>query len=164
MPSTSVLQDLHHYLHPQKTRITGVNDYRPVALTSLIMKSFECLVLSHFKTITDRLLDCRLAACLQSPQGCSQFGQLGPHPPVPGLLRNLCQDPICGLRLFNTVFPGLFQDVLFQLHMPDCTCRWITDFRSDSKRHVKLGKPVSDFWTISTLSQGYILSPLLFSL
>ncbi|MFM9587201.1 reverse transcriptase domain-containing protein, partial [Streptomyces caniscabiei] len=42
---------------PKKPRPTGLNDYRPVALTSVVMKSFEHLVLSHLKSITDPLLD-----------------------------------------------------------------------------------------------------------
>ena len=42
---------------PKKARTTGLNDYRPVALTSVVMKSFERLVLSHLKAITDPLLD-----------------------------------------------------------------------------------------------------------
>ncbi|KAK0131045.1 hypothetical protein N1851_034255 [Merluccius polli] len=42
---------------PKKTRITGLNDCRPIALTSVVMKSFECLVPSHLKTLTDPLLD-----------------------------------------------------------------------------------------------------------
>lgn len=39
---------------PKKSKITGLNDYRPVALTSVVMKSFERLVLSHLKSITDQ--------------------------------------------------------------------------------------------------------------
>ncbi len=64
---------------PEKPRTTGLNDYRPVALTSVVMKSFERLVLSHLKNITDPLLD-----SLQSQKH-------GPplHPLAPGLLRNL---------------------------------------------------------------------------
>ncbi|KAF0023368.1 hypothetical protein F2P81_023998 [Scophthalmus maximus] len=42
---------------PKKSRITGLNDYRPIALTSVVMKSFERLVLSHLKAITSPLLD-----------------------------------------------------------------------------------------------------------
>jgi len=38
---------------PRKPTITGLNDYRPVALTSVVMKSFERLVLLHLKDITD---------------------------------------------------------------------------------------------------------------
>ncbi len=42
---------------PKKSKITGLNDYRPVALTSVVMKSFEILVLAHLKDITGPLLD-----------------------------------------------------------------------------------------------------------
>ena len=41
----------------KKARITGLNDYRRVAMTSLVMKSFEHFVLRHLKNVTDHLLD-----------------------------------------------------------------------------------------------------------
>ncbi|KAK0141910.1 putative RNA-directed DNA polymerase from transposon X-element [Merluccius polli] len=69
---------------------------------------------------------------------------------------------------FNTIILALLQDKLSQLHIPDSTCRWITDLKqqiTDRKQHVKLGKHVSDSQTISMGSpQGRVLSPLLFSL
>ncbi|XP_051519260.1 uncharacterized protein LOC127420766 [Myxocyprinus asiaticus] len=40
-----------------KKKITGLNDYRPVALTSVVMKSFERLVMAHLKNITGPFLD-----------------------------------------------------------------------------------------------------------
>ena len=42
---------------PPKTKVSSLNDYRPVALTSIAMKVFECLVLRYLKTSTDPLLD-----------------------------------------------------------------------------------------------------------
>ncbi|KAK3513334.1 hypothetical protein QTP70_012376 [Hemibagrus guttatus] len=42
---------------PKKPKITGLNDHRPVALTSVVMKSFERLVLAYLKNITGPLLD-----------------------------------------------------------------------------------------------------------
>ncbi len=42
---------------PKKPKITRLNDYRPVALTSVVMKSFEKLVLAYLKDITGPLLD-----------------------------------------------------------------------------------------------------------
>ncbi len=42
---------------PKKSKITGLNDYRPVALMYVVMKSFEKLVLAHLKDITGPLLD-----------------------------------------------------------------------------------------------------------
>ncbi len=41
---------------PNTSKITGLNDYRPVALTSVVMKSFEKLVLAHLKYITKLFL------------------------------------------------------------------------------------------------------------
>ncbi|KAI2652653.1 RNA-directed DNA polymerase from mobile element jockey [Labeo rohita] len=45
---------------PKKPKTTGLNDYRPVALTSVVMKSFERLVLAYLKDIA--------AVCLPSKQ------------------------------------------------------------------------------------------------
>ncbi|KAK3551790.1 hypothetical protein QTP70_026219, partial [Hemibagrus guttatus] len=42
---------------PKKPKITGLNDYRPIALTSAVMKSLERLVLAYLKDITGPLLD-----------------------------------------------------------------------------------------------------------
>ncbi len=42
---------------PKKPKITGLNDYRPVAITSVAMKSFERLVLAYLKDTTGPLLD-----------------------------------------------------------------------------------------------------------
>ncbi|KAK3520771.1 hypothetical protein QTP70_032339 [Hemibagrus guttatus] len=41
---------------PKKPKITALNYYRPVALTSVVMKSFERLVLAYLKDITGPLL------------------------------------------------------------------------------------------------------------
>ncbi len=41
----------------KKPKITGLNDYRHVALTSVVMKSLEKLVLAYLKDITGPLLD-----------------------------------------------------------------------------------------------------------
>ncbi|XP_061619635.1 uncharacterized protein LOC133472584 [Phyllopteryx taeniolatus] len=42
---------------PKKPTILGLNDYRPDALTSVVMKCVERLVLDHLKSITGPLLD-----------------------------------------------------------------------------------------------------------
>ncbi|TWW53213.1 hypothetical protein D4764_0108750 [Takifugu flavidus] len=39
---------------PKKPRITGLNDYRPVVLTSVVMKSLERLILPHLNIWTPR--------------------------------------------------------------------------------------------------------------
>lgn len=47
---------------PKKPLIPGLNDYRPVALMTVVIKSFETLVLNHLKDITGLLLDALLFA------------------------------------------------------------------------------------------------------
>jgi hypothetical protein len=42
---------------PKNTKATCLNDYRPVALTSLAMKCFERLVMVHVNTIIPETLD-----------------------------------------------------------------------------------------------------------
>ncbi len=42
---------------PKKPKITGLNDYRPVALTSVAMQWFDRLVLAYMKAFTGPLLD-----------------------------------------------------------------------------------------------------------
>ena len=42
---------------PKNTKVTGLNDYRPVAFTSVAMKCFERLVMAHIKTIIPEPLD-----------------------------------------------------------------------------------------------------------
>ncbi|KAI4903406.1 hypothetical protein NFI96_006335 [Prochilodus magdalenae] len=60
---------------PKKTTDTELNDYRPVALTSVVMKSFERLVLAHLKNNW-------------TPTGS----------PTVGLLSKQDTYPVCGLQ------------------------------------------------------------------
>ncbi|KAK3559360.1 hypothetical protein QTP86_012769 [Hemibagrus guttatus] len=120
---------------PKKPKITGLNDYRPVALTSVVMKSFERLVLAYLKNITGPLLD-----------------------PLQFAYR-------ANSSAFNTIIPTLLQTKLTQLSVPSSICQWITSFLTDRHQLVKLGKFKSNSRTTSTgAPQGCVLSPLLFSL
>ncbi|KAK3565993.1 hypothetical protein QTP86_024210 [Hemibagrus guttatus] len=129
---------------PKKTNITGLNDYRPIALTSVVMKFFERLLpQGHYRPSPGST-----TVCLQSQQICRRCCEHGPplHPSASG-------------------FPTLLRDKLFQLNVPDSMCSWITDFLTDRRQFVRLGMHVSDLQHISTGSpQGCVLSPLLFSL
>ena len=42
---------------PKNTKVTCLNDYRHVALTSVVMKCFERLVMAHINTIIPETLD-----------------------------------------------------------------------------------------------------------
>ncbi|KAL0173244.1 hypothetical protein M9458_033555, partial [Cirrhinus mrigala] len=131
---------------PKKSKITGLNDYRPVALTSVVMKSFEKLVLAYLKDITGPLLD------------PLQFAYRAN--------RDLCEDPVCGLQF------GLQHHYSFTpphqtkpTFCPTSICQWITSFLTDRQQLVRLGKFTSSSRTTNTgAPQGCVLSPLLFSL
>ncbi|KAI3374499.1 hypothetical protein L3Q82_006318 [Scortum barcoo] len=42
---------------PKTSTVTGLNDYRPVALTPIVMKCFERLVMAHIKDCVDVTVD-----------------------------------------------------------------------------------------------------------
>ncbi|KAK3542980.1 hypothetical protein QTP70_008522, partial [Hemibagrus guttatus] len=152
---------------PKKTKITRLNDYRPVALTSVVMKSFERLMLSYLKDITDPLLD-PLQFAYRANRSVDDAVNMALH----FILQHL-DSPGSYARIlfvdfssaFNTIIPALLRDKLFQLNVPDSMCSWITDFLTDRQQFVRLGTHASDLQHISTGSpQGCVLSPLLFSL
>ncbi|KAF0024881.1 hypothetical protein F2P81_021762 [Scophthalmus maximus] len=131
------------------------------------MKSFECLVLSNLKAITNPLLD-PLQFAYKANRSVDDAVNMALHSTLqhlnsPGTYARILFVDFSSA--FNTILPGLLQDKLSQLHVSDSTCRWITDFLSDRKQRVKPGKHVSESQTISTRSpQGCVLFPLLFSL
>ena len=42
---------------PKNTKVTCLNDYRPIALTSVAMKCFQRLVMAHINAIIPETLD-----------------------------------------------------------------------------------------------------------
>ncbi|KAK3526619.1 hypothetical protein QTP70_030778, partial [Hemibagrus guttatus] len=126
---------------PKKPKIIGLNDYRPVALTSVVMKSFERLVLTYLKNITGPLLD-PLQFAHRANRSVDDAVNMGLH----FILQHLDKSGTY-MRLlfvdfssaFNTIIPTLLQTKLTQLSVPSSS--YLT------------GAP-----------QGCVLSPLLFSL
>ncbi|TWW56579.1 hypothetical protein D4764_08G0005660 [Takifugu flavidus] len=143
---------------PKKPRITGLNDYRPVALTSVVMKSLERLILPHLKSITTPLLD-PLQFAYRANRSVDDAVNLALH----SILQHL-DSPGTYARIlfvdfssaFNTIRPALLQDKLSQLCVPASLCRWITHFLTDRRHHqsVKLIKFVDDTTLIGLISNG----------
>ncbi len=152
---------------PKKPIITGLNDYRPVALMSVVTNSFEKLVLAHLKDITGPLLD-PLQFAYRANRSVDDAVNMGLH----FILQHLDR-PGTYVRIlfvdfssaFNTIISNLLLPKLTQLSMPTSICQWIASFLTDRQQLVKLGKFSSSTHTISTRApQGCVLSPLLFSL
>ncbi|KAI2647318.1 putative RNA-directed DNA polymerase from transposon BS [Labeo rohita] len=152
---------------PKKPKTTGLNDYRPVALTSVVMKSFERLVLAYLKDITGPLLD-PLQFAYRANRSVDDAVNMGLH----YILQHLDKPGTYARILFvdfssafNTIIPDILQNKLSQLSVPTSICQWITSFLTNRQQLVRLGKLTSGTRTISTgAPQGCVLSPLLFSL
>ncbi|KAK3558042.1 hypothetical protein QTP86_006420 [Hemibagrus guttatus] len=137
---------------PKKPKITGLNDYRPVALTSVVMKSFERLVLAYLKNITGPLLD-PLQFAYRANRSVDDAVNMGLH----FILQHLDKSGTYVRLLFvdfssafNTIIPTLLQTKLTQLSVPSSICQWITSFLTDRHQLVKLGKFKSNSRTTST--------------
>ncbi len=152
---------------PKKPKITGLNDYRPVALTSVAMKSFERLVLAYLKASTGPLLD-PLQFAYRANRSVDDAVSMGLHYILQHLDRPGTYVKILFVDFssaFNTIIPDTLQNKLKQLSVPTSICQWITSFLTDRQQLVRLGKFSSSTRTISTgAPQGCVLSPLLFSL
>ncbi|KAI2647223.1 putative RNA-directed DNA polymerase from transposon BS [Labeo rohita] len=152
---------------PKKPKTTGLNDYRPVALTSVVMKSFERLVLACLKDITGPLLD-PLQFAYRANRSVDDAANMGLH----YILQDLDKPGTYARILFvdfssafNTIIPDILQNKLSQISVPTSICQWITSFLTDRQQLMRLGKLTSGTRTISTgAPQGCVLSPLLFSL
>ncbi len=137
---------------PKKPTITGLNDYRPVALTSVVMKSLERLVLAYLKDITRPLLD-PLQFAYRANRSVNDAVNMGLH----YILQHL-DKPGNYARIifvdfssaFNNIMPDLLSDKLTQLSVPTSICQWITSFLTDRQQLVRLGKLTSRALTIST--------------
>ncbi|KAL0178960.1 hypothetical protein M9458_024402, partial [Cirrhinus mrigala] len=149
----------------KKPKITGINDYRPVVLTSVIMKSLEKLVLAYLKDTTGPLLD-PLQFAYRANRSVDDAVNMGLH----FILQHLDR-PGTYVRIlfvdfssaFNTIIPTLLQTKLNQLSVPSSISQWITSFLTE--RMVRMGTLMSSSRTTNTgAPQGCVLSPLLFSL
>ncbi len=152
---------------PKKPKITGLNDYRPVALTSVVMKSFERLVLAYLKASTGPLLD-PLQFAYRANRSVDDAVNMGLHFTLQHLDRPGTYVRILFVDFssaFNTIIPDTLQNKLTQLSVPTSVCQWINSFLTDRQQLVRLGKFSSSTRTTSTgAPQGCVLSPLLFSL
>ncbi len=105
---------------PKKPKITGLNDYRPVALMSVVMKSFDKLVLAHMKDITGPLLD-PLQFAYRANKSVDNAVNMGlhyvlQHPDRTGAYVRIMF--VAFSSAFNTISPNLLLPKITQLSMP----------------------------------------------
>ena len=152
---------------PKKGKVTGLNDWRPVALTPIVSKCFEKHVR---KMIYDKLpptLD-PLQFIYRQNRSTDDAIATALHTTLSHLeekksyVRMLFIDYSSA---FNTIIPLKLDTKLKSLGLNSSLCGWILNFLSQRRQVEKMGKITSAPLTLSTgAPQGCVLSPLLYSL
>nr|XP_055074620.1 uncharacterized protein LOC129454148 [Misgurnus anguillicaudatus] len=152
---------------PKKSVVTCLNDYRPVALTSILMKCFERLVKRHIHSSLSASLD-PLQFAYRSNRTTDDAISYTLHSALSHLdtkdayIRMLFID---FSSAFNTIIPQQLFSKLRLLGISTPTCNWILDFLIERTQSVRIGSRTSGSITLSTgAPQGCVLSPLLFTL
>ena len=152
---------------PKTTHPREPNHYRPVALTSHLMKTLERMILKHLRP---------LAAPTMDPLQFAYRAGIGVEDAVIYLLhRSLShlENSGCAVRVtffdfssaFNTVQPSLLRGKLEGAGVDPSLTAWTIDYLTNRPQYVRLHSCVSDVVVCSTgAPQGTVLSPFLFSL
>ena len=153
---------------PKRSPVTCLNDYRPIALTSIVMRYLETIVRVYiqsnlpasldpyqFAYKADRSVDDAVSWALFN---VNQFLDKK----VLNYVRFLFIDYSSA---FNTVSSFQLFEKLLSLDLNQSICKWILDFLLERSQVVKIGSRFSKSITLNTgTPQGCNLSSLLYSL
>ena len=152
---------------PKQSAIRSLNDYRPVALTPVVMKCFERLVLGHLKNSIPPSLDNHQFA-YRANRSTEDAVSLALHSTLTHLdqrdsyVRMLFIDYSSA---FNTIPPHKLATKLDHLGLNTHLSSWVLDFLTGRPQTVRMGRQVSSSITLNIgAPQGCVLSPFLFSL
>ena len=152
---------------PKKAQTACLNDYRPVALTSVVMKTFERLVLRYLKKCIPSSFDpfqfaYRANRSVEDAISIALFNVLSHLENPNSCARILFVDYSSA---FNTIVPTRLYQKLRDLSLTESICAWVIDFLRNRPQVVKIGNFVSSISILNTgAPQGCVLSPLLYSL
>lgn len=152
---------------PKKSPPTCLNDYRPVALTPIIMKCFERVVLAHIQSSIPDTLD-PLQYAYRPNRSTSDAITALLHYSLSHLenkdsyIRMLFVDYSSA---FNTVVPYKLSHKLSTLDPHPILCDWLFDFLTGRPQTVRIGNRTStSIITNIGTPQGCVLSPILYTL
>ena len=143
------------------------NHFRPVALTSHLMKALERIILNHLRPLVSPNMD---------PLQFAYQPGIGTDDAVLYLLqRSLShlEDTRNTVKMtffdfssaFNTIQPSLLRVKMERAGVSDQLAAWTMDYLTDRPQYVRLQDCVSDVVVCSTgAPQGTVLSPFLFTL
>ena len=115
---------------PKKPSIASLNDCRPTALTSVVMKVFEHLVLRSLKAATDHQLDPHQFA-YRANRSADDAVALVLHRIQQHLETSGTYDRVLFVDFgsaFNTIIPRKLFDKLIHMGVESFLCMWILDF------------------------------------
>ena len=151
----------------KKKNPSSLNDYSPVALTSIVMKCFEKLVLRRLLTFTNEQLD---------PLQFAYKPHRGTNDAIFTVLHNAflhLDKAVSYVRIlfidcssvFNTIQPHLLAQTLLHLDVSPKLILWIVNFLLHRIQSVSfLNSISSQRHTCTGAPQGSVLSPALFTL
>ncbi len=152
---------------PKKSPVSCLNDYRPIALTPIMMKCFERLVMQKIKNSLPNTLD-PLEFAYRPNRSMDDAISSTLHLALTHLenkdsyVRMLFIDFSLA---FNTIIPQQLINKLNLLGLNNSLCNWILDFLTGRPQSVRVGHNTSSTTTLSTgAPQGCVLSPLLVTL
>ncbi len=153
---------------PKNSKPSCLNDYRPVALTSTVMKVFERLVKNHICSSIPATLDPLQFAYRPNRSTDDAISQV-----LHSSLSHIDSKNGNYVRLlfidyssaFNTIVPIKLAVKLSDLGLNTSLCDWIQDFLTGRPQVVRMGQFTSNSITLNVgAPQGCVLSPLLYSL
>ncbi len=153
---------------PKNSKPSCLNDYRPVALTSTVMKVFERLLKKHICSSIPATLDPLQFAYHPNRSTDDAISQV-----LHSSLTYIDSTNGNYVRLlfidyssaFNTIVPTKLAVKLSDLGLNTSLCDWIQDFLTARPQVVKIGQFTSNSITLNIgAPQGCVLSPLLYSL
>lgn len=134
------------------SRITCLNDYRPVVLTLIPAKCLERLVIKHIKNaIPPTLGQCQFAYRENRSTEDAIFIA------IYTLLQHLEHKNTYARLLFvdfssafNTIWPNKLTAKLYSLGLNTSLCNWILDFLTNHSQYVRVGGHISSTLVINT--------------
>ncbi len=153
---------------PKNSKPSCLNDYRPVAFTSMVMKVFERLLKKHICSSIPATLDPLQFAYRPNRSTDDAISQV-----LHSSLTHIDSKNGNYVRLlfidyssaFNTIVPTKLAVKLSDLGLNTSLCDWIQDFLTARPQVVKVGQFTSNSITLNIgAPQGCVLSPLLYSL
>ncbi len=115
---------------PKKSSPSCFNDYRPVALTPILMKCFERLVMQQIKSVLPPSLD-PFQFAYRSNRSTDDAIATALHPALTHLDKKESYVRMLFIDFssaFNTIIPQQLTHILVQLGLNTSLCNWLLDF------------------------------------